>query len=194
MRHNWPHLVSWNSYRLSRSSTILVSIYRAKRRNRKKTLLNMTFCGIYKLSHHLKSLHSLNLKSLSSLNLWLFPRYQLKSLPSNLLPLMVWLIWASSKLCLWNGLMSYWLSWRWYTEALSTNSRGNHGMSSVSTKGPHSLWYKQKMEGYSEATLHKTGVKSREVMFITLKMRRRGYFLLIIKVNSKYSKKKKVML
>jgi hypothetical protein len=41
------------------------------------------------------------------------------------------------------------------------------------------------MEGYSEATLHKTGVRRREVIVISLKMIRHGYFLLIIKVNSK---------
>jgi hypothetical protein len=41
------------------------------------------------------------------------------------------------------------------------------------------------MEGYSEATLHKTGVRRREIIIISLKIRRRGYSLLIIKVNSK---------
>jgi hypothetical protein len=67
-------------------------------------------------------------------------------------------------------------------------------MISVSTKDPHSLSYRQKMEGYSEVILHKIGPREREVIVIMeMQMIRLGYFLFTIKLNSKLNSNKNNM-
>ena len=66
-------------------------------------------------------------------------------------------------------------------------------MISALTKVPHSLSYRQKMEGYSEAILHKIGPKKREVMLIMIQMIRLGCFHFTIKLNSKFNSKKNKM-
>ena len=64
-------------------------------------------------------------------------------------------------------------------------------MISALTKAPHSLSYRQKMEGYSEAILHKIGLRKREVIVVIMEMQmiRLGYFLFTIKLNSKFYSK-----
>ena len=58
-------------------------------------------------------------------------------------------------------------------------------MTAVSTKDPLSLSFRQTMEGYSEATLHRVGQRKTEIMISKLKMIKPGYFLLTIPHNSK---------
>ena len=58
-------------------------------------------------------------------------------------------------------------------------------MTTVSTKDPHLLSFRQIMAGYSEGTLHKVGLRRTEIIVSTLKMTRPGYFLLTIPHNSK---------
>ncbi len=58
-------------------------------------------------------------------------------------------------------------------------------MRTVSTKVPHLLSFRLTMGEYSEGKLHKVGLKKMEIMISTLKMTRRGYFLLTIPHNSK---------
>ena len=68
------------------------------------------------------------------------------------------------------------------------SSQSNLGKITVSTKDHHSQLFNLKMEEYSEAILHKVGQKRRKHMISTLKMIKLGYFLLIIKANSKLNK------
>ena len=58
-------------------------------------------------------------------------------------------------------------------------------MTTVSTKDPHSLSFRQIMAGYSEGTLHKVGLRGTEIIISGLKTIRPGYFLLTIPHNSK---------
>ena len=66
-------------------------------------------------------------------------------------------------------------------------------MISVLTKDPLLLSYRLKMEGYLEAILHKIGPRKREIMVIIIQMIRLGFFLFIIKLNSKFNSKKNNM-
>jgi hypothetical protein len=67
-------------------------------------------------------------------------------------------------------------------------------MISALTKDPLLLSYRQKMEGYSEAILHKIGQRKREVIVIMeMQMITLGYFLFTIKLNSKFNSKKNNM-
>ena len=58
-------------------------------------------------------------------------------------------------------------------------------MTTVSTKVPHSQSFRLTTGGYSEGTLHKVGLRGREIIVSTLKMIRPGYFLLTIPHNTK---------
>jgi hypothetical protein len=58
-------------------------------------------------------------------------------------------------------------------------------MTTVSTKDPHLLSFRQIMEGYLVPILHKVGQRRKEIMISTLKMIKPGYFLLTIPHNSK---------
>jgi hypothetical protein len=74
------------------------------------------------------------------------------------------------------------------------SSQSNLGKITVSTKDHHSQLFNLKMEEYSEAILHKVGPKEmKKVMISILKMIKLGYFLLIIKANSKLNKTRKNM-
>jgi hypothetical protein len=59
----------------------------------------------------------------------------------------------------------------------------------VSTKDPHSLSFRQKVEEYSEAILPRTGLRKRGIIVIgEIEMRKLGYFLFTINHNSKLNK------
>ena len=73
------------------------------------------------------------------------------------------------------------------------NSSEDHGSICVSIKDPHSQSFSQIMEGYLEAILHKIGPRKREIMVIIIQMIRLGFFLFIIKLNSKFNSKKNNM-
>ena len=69
------------------------------------------------------------------------------------------------------------------------NSLASHGSICASTKDPHSLSLRQKMEGYLEDLHSKVGLKR----MVTLKMIRLGYFHFTINPNSKLNKIRKGM-
>jgi hypothetical protein len=73
--------------------------------------------------------------------------------------------------------------------------QGNLGTITVSTKDQHSQLFNLNTEEFLEAILHKVGRKKKikKLMIFTLKMIKLGYFLLIIKANSKFSKTGKNM-
>jgi nucleoid-associated protein YejK len=62
----------------------------------------------------------------------------------------------------------------------------------VSTKDPHSLSFRQKVAGFLEDSLQKTGLRERGIMLIVeIQMIKLGYFLFTINHNSKLNEQNK---
>ena len=69
----------------------------------------------------------------------------------------------------------------------------NLGTISVSIKVIHYVLFNLRMEEYLEGILLKIGRRRKENMIFTQKMKKLGFFLLIIKANSKFNKTRKNM-
>ncbi len=154
----------------------------------------MIFCG----SHSLKYLLILNLKLFNTLflkfcshnlqlmlnhNLRMSLKYRIKFLSSSLLQQSVWLIWANTKLCWWNGLTIKLVNLRWSTEEVTIHSLGIHGMIYVLTKEPHSLSLRQRTGVYLEDSHILVGLS--RMVNMEILMIKPGYFHLTIKPSSK---------
>lgn len=84
------------------------------------------------------------------------------------------------------------LSSRGYIGVLSMNSLEPHSISTVWVEDQHFLLFKLITAEYLEGIHQRIGVKEKGIIIFILKMKMRGYFLLITKLNLKFSLIKKI--